>query len=162
MMLILKCVARNNNYQQQVSCFSQGANSKLYHPVSMPVSQHVCVQPSCSDNFANVIFGDGLKSRLELGMPNSEVSLLPNSADNYKYFHQSPRERVKLQNWALTLFLFLFSIKQYNCLYYILIICSAFPNANKALQNICSPSLSISRSGKDCCYGQLESTCQWP
>lgn len=48
----------------------------------MPVSQLVFPQPSYSDNFANVIFGDDLKSRLELGMPNSEVSLLPNSADN--------------------------------------------------------------------------------
>lgn len=48
----------------------------------MPVSQHVFAQPSYSNSFANVIFGDGLKSRPELGMPNLEVLLLPNSADN--------------------------------------------------------------------------------
>lgn len=81
MILTLKCVARNK-YQQQVSCFSQRPKSKFYHPVSMPVSQHVFAQPPYSDNFANVIFGDELKSRPELGMPNSEVLLLPNSADN--------------------------------------------------------------------------------
>lgn len=81
MILILKCVARNK-YQQQVSCFSQRPKSKLYHPVSMPVPPRVFAQSSYSDNFAIVVFGDGLKSRPELGMPNSEVLLLPNSADN--------------------------------------------------------------------------------
>ena len=137
-MLKLKCVARNNNYYQQVSCFShQRPRSKLYHPISVSVSWHLFVQPPCSNR--------------DLSWEcQTEVALLPNST--HKYFHQAPIDSSKLQNGALPFFSFFSLHTKYNSPYYILSICSVLPSKYKAQQNICSSSSRPFRSGKDCCF----------
>lgn len=67
-------------------------------------------QPSCSDSFANVVFGDGLKSRPELGMPNSEVLLLPNCWQ-LQVFPPKPKRKIKTSKLGLN-FISIFILHQ--------------------------------------------------
>lgn len=83
-----------------------------------------------------------VETETQMRMLNSEVALLPNST--HKYNSTKPQQTdLSFKTGPYLSFLSFSSIKKYDSLYYILIIRSILPNDRKALQNICSSSLSL-------------------